>query len=194
MPARWSADDGARASAALACGIWRSSLVVASSCWCRSTGCSRPRSPTRTSTPIRRALLPSNPHLFNFVDVWYLDPVPALSPEQPDRLGDRVAGNVVFNAMAGYALTKQLPRASARSCCCSSRCMLIPFQATIIPAYLITAKLGLLNTYLGLAFPHALDHHLHLRVQGGVRGGPALADRCRAHRRPDANGASSCAC
>ena len=31
--------------------------------------------------------------------------------------------------------------------------MLIPFQATIIPAYLITSKLGLLNSYLGLAFP-----------------------------------------
>ena len=31
--------------------------------------------------------------------------------------------------------------------------MLIPFQATIIPAYLITAKLGLLNSYLGLALP-----------------------------------------
>ncbi len=32
-------------------------------------------------------------------------------------------------------------------------CTLIPFQATIIPAYLITAKLGLLNSYLGLALP-----------------------------------------
>ena len=31
--------------------------------------------------------------------------------------------------------------------------MLIPFQATIIPAYLITAQLGLLNSYLGLALP-----------------------------------------
>ena len=32
-------------------------------------------------------------------------------------------------------------------------CMLIPFQATIIPAYLITGKLGLLDSYLGLALP-----------------------------------------
>jgi ABC-type glycerol-3-phosphate transport system permease component len=31
--------------------------------------------------------------------------------------------------------------------------MLIPFQATIIPAYLVTAKLGLLNTHFGLALP-----------------------------------------
>ena len=32
-------------------------------------------------------------------------------------------------------------------------CMMVPFQATIIPAYLITGRLGLLNTYLGLALP-----------------------------------------
>ena len=31
--------------------------------------------------------------------------------------------------------------------------MMMPFQATIIPAYLITGKLGLLNSYLGLALP-----------------------------------------
>src|SRR4029450_1188771 len=32
-------------------------------------------------------------------------------------------------------------------------CMLIPFQATIIPAYLITKVLGLLNSHVGLALP-----------------------------------------
>ena len=31
--------------------------------------------------------------------------------------------------------------------------MMMPFQATIIPAYLITGQLGLLNSYLGLALP-----------------------------------------
>jgi len=31
--------------------------------------------------------------------------------------------------------------------------MMIPFQATIIPAYLITGRLGLLNSYVGLALP-----------------------------------------
>ena len=32
-------------------------------------------------------------------------------------------------------------------------CMMIPFQVTIIPAYLITKELGLLNTHLGMALP-----------------------------------------
>src|SRR6185436_20795277 len=57
-----------------------------------------------------------------------------------------------FNAMAGYALTKSFAGKRAILLLFLS-CMLIPFQATIIPAYLITAKLNLLNTYFGLAFP-----------------------------------------
>src|SRR5205823_9457185 len=32
-------------------------------------------------------------------------------------------------------------------------CMMVPFQATIIPAYLITGRLGLLDSWLGLALP-----------------------------------------
>jgi ABC-type glycerol-3-phosphate transport system permease component len=92
-----------------------------------------------------------NPHLFNFVDVWYFIPsrylmnsliVSALV----------VAGNIAFNAMAGYALTKSFPAKRAVLLLFLS-CMLIPFQATIIPAYLITSQLGLLNSYLGLALP-----------------------------------------
>jgi len=98
------------------------------------------------------SLLPRNPHLFNFVDVWYLIPFPRYLLNSIIVSAISVAGNVVFNAMAGYALTRQFAGRNAVLALFLS-CMLIPFQATIIPAYLITAKLGLLNTYLGLAFP-----------------------------------------
>jgi ABC-type glycerol-3-phosphate transport system permease component len=97
-------------------------------------------------------LLPENPHLFNFVDVWYLIPFPRYLANSLIVSGLVVAGNVVFNAMAGYALTRHFPGKRAVLALFLS-CMLIPFQATIIPAYLITAQLGLLNSYLGLAFP-----------------------------------------
>ena len=63
-----------------------------------------------------------------------------------------VAGNILFNAAAGYALTKNFAGKRAVVLLLLS-CMLIPFQATIIPAYLVTARLGLLNSYLGLALP-----------------------------------------
>ena len=54
--------------------------------------------------------------------------------------------------MAGYALAQNFAGRQAVILLLLS-CMLIPFQATIIPAYLITAHLGLLNSYLGLALP-----------------------------------------
>ena len=54
--------------------------------------------------------------------------------------------------IAGYALTLPFVGRHAMILLLLS-CTLIPFQATIIPAYLITAQLGLLNSYLGLALP-----------------------------------------
>jgi ABC-type glycerol-3-phosphate transport system permease component len=97
-------------------------------------------------------ILPRDPHLFNFVDVWYLIPFPRYLVNSAIVSTIAVVANVVFNALAGYALTRSFPGRRAVLALFLS-CMLIPFQATIIPAYLVTAKMGLLNTYLGLAFP-----------------------------------------
>jgi ABC-type glycerol-3-phosphate transport system permease component len=54
--------------------------------------------------------------------------------------------------MAGYALTHGFRGKKAVMLLFLS-CMMVPFQATIIPAYLITGKLGLLDSWLGLALP-----------------------------------------
>ena len=51
-----------------------------------------------------------------------------------------------------YALTKHF-RGRGLVLTLLLSCMMIPFQSTIVPAYLITGKLGLLNSYLGLALP-----------------------------------------
>lgn len=97
-------------------------------------------------------VLPVRPQLFNFVDVWYLIPFPRYLFNSVVVSLIAVAGNLVLNAMAGYALTQPfIGRRSVIILLLS--CTLIPFQATIIPAYLITAHLGLLDSYLGLALP-----------------------------------------
>ena len=98
------------------------------------------------------SLLPVRPHLFNYVDVWYLIPFPRYLLNSIIVSAIAVAGNLVLNAIAGYALTLPFPGRRSIIVLLLS-CTLIPFQATIIPAYLITAKLGLLNSYLGLALP-----------------------------------------
>ncbi|MFI4980575.1 MAG: carbohydrate ABC transporter permease [Nevskiales bacterium] len=97
-------------------------------------------------------LLPQAPHLFNYVDVWYLIPFPRYLLNSVIVSAIAVAGNLVLNALAAYALA--LPFFGRRAVVLLLlSCMLIPFQATIIPAYLITARLGLLNSYVGLALP-----------------------------------------
>ena len=97
-------------------------------------------------------LLPQHPNLFNYVDVWYLIPFPQYLLNSLIVAAMAVLGNIILNALAGYALT--LPFMGRRAIVLLLlSCMLIPFQATIIPAYLITARLGLLNSYFGLALP-----------------------------------------
>ena len=97
-------------------------------------------------------LWPIEPHLFNYVDVWYLIPFPRYLLNSIIVSLIAIAGNLVLNAIAGYALTLPFPGRRAMLVLLLS-CTLVPFQATIIPAYLITARLGLLNSYLGLALP-----------------------------------------
>jgi ABC-type glycerol-3-phosphate transport system permease component len=97
-------------------------------------------------------IIPRNPHPFFYVDVWYAIPFARYFFNSVVVSILTIAANVVFNAMAGYALTrgffgKQFVLVLFLSC------MMVPFQATIIPAYLITGKLGLLDSYLGLALP-----------------------------------------
>jgi ABC-type glycerol-3-phosphate transport system permease component len=97
-------------------------------------------------------LLPEAPHPFYYVDVWYYVPFVRFLLNSVAVSVTVVLANVGFNAMAAFALTRSFPGKRAVVLLLLS-CMMIPFQATIIPAYLLTKHLGLLNTRLGLALP-----------------------------------------
>jgi ABC-type glycerol-3-phosphate transport system permease component len=98
------------------------------------------------------ALLPRAAHPFFYVDVWYYIPFVRFLANSVLVSAIVVAANVVFNALAAYALTQPF-RGKRLVILLFLSCMLIPFQATIIPAYLLTKHLGLLNSHLGLALP-----------------------------------------
>ncbi len=98
------------------------------------------------------AILPENAHPFYYVDVWYSIPFFRYLVNSVIVSVIVVAANVVLNAMAGYALTRDFGGKKGVILLFLS-CMMIPFQVTIIPAYLITKELGLLNTHLGMALP-----------------------------------------
>lgn len=97
-------------------------------------------------------ILPQDPHLFNYVDVWYLIPFTRYLLNSVIVTAMAICGNLLFNTAAGYALTREFPGRRWVVLLLLS-CMLIPFQATIIPAYLVTSWLGALNTHLGIALP-----------------------------------------
>jgi ABC-type glycerol-3-phosphate transport system permease component len=98
------------------------------------------------------SLVPRHPHVFYFVDVWYYIPFVRFLWNSVTVSLTVVAANVTFNALAGYALTQSF-RGKRAIIVGLLSCMMIPFQATIVPAYLITKELGLLNSRLGLALP-----------------------------------------
>ncbi len=79
------------------------------------------------------SILPQNPHLFNFVDVWYTIPFFRYLVNSVIVSAIVVAANILFNSMAGYALTFEFPGKRAVIMLFIS-CMMIPFQVTIIPA------------------------------------------------------------
>lgn len=98
------------------------------------------------------SLLPEDPHLFFYVDAWYYIPFARFLFNSIFVSFIVILANVAFNAMAGYALTKHF-KGKRFILLLLLSCMMIPFQTTIIPAFLITKELGLLNTHLGLGLP-----------------------------------------
>lgn len=102
------------------------------------------------------SVIPADPNMFYYVEAWYTVDFVRLFSNSFLIATLVVIVNLVLNAMAGYALTKHFPGKSlVMSFLLMS--MMIPFHATIIPAYLLTAELGLLNSKLGIALP-ALSH------------------------------------
>jgi len=98
------------------------------------------------------SLIPENPHVFYFIDVYYWIPFMRYFFNSVLVSVIVVVSNVVLNAMAGFALKYSFPGKRLIILTYLS-CTMIPFQTTIIPAFLLTKHLGLLNTHFGLALP-----------------------------------------
>ncbi|MFO1266553.1 MAG: carbohydrate ABC transporter permease [Rubrivivax sp.] len=102
------------------------------------------------------SLLPVNANLYYYVEAWYSVSFVRLFANSMTVAALVVAANLVLNAMAGYALTRHFAgKAAVLAFLLAS--MMIPFHATIIPAYLLTAQMGLLDSKLGIALP-AFSH------------------------------------
>ncbi len=73
-------------------------------------------------------IVPVDPHLFNYVDVWYMILFARYLLNSVIVTAMAIAGSLLFNVAAGYALTKHFPGRRWVVMLLLS-CMLIPFQA-----------------------------------------------------------------
>jgi ABC-type glycerol-3-phosphate transport system permease component len=98
------------------------------------------------------SLIPKNPSIYYFVDVYYAIPFARYFFNSALVSVMVVLFNIACNSMAAFALRQEFPGKRLIIIIYLS-CMMIPFHATIIPAFLLTKSFGLLNSHFGLAFP-----------------------------------------
>ncbi|MBW4627107.1 MAG: carbohydrate ABC transporter permease [Brasilonema octagenarum HA4186-MV1] len=98
-------------------------------------------------------LLPSQPTIENFVNVWQTNPFGQYLFNSTLVAVLTVCLNLIFCALAAYPLAR-LSFPGREWIFLAIVCtIMIPFQIVMIPLYILTVQLGLRNTYLGIIFP-----------------------------------------
>ncbi|MFC6825223.1 carbohydrate ABC transporter permease [Halopelagius fulvigenes] len=96
------------------------------------------------------SLLIENPSLYNFVRVWYAIPFVTYLITSLIVTAIAIASQLLFCSLAAFGLTKDFYGKKYVWAYILSA-MMIPFQTIFLPDYLVTQKLGLVNTYIGIA-------------------------------------------
>ena len=98
-------------------------------------------------------LLPSQPTLQNFVEVWQTNPFGQYLFNSTLIAVLTVGLNLLLCALAAYPLARlEFPGRELIFNAVVSTIM-IPFQIVMIPLYILTVQLGIRNTYIGVIFP-----------------------------------------
>jgi multiple sugar transport system permease protein len=98
-------------------------------------------------------LVPSLPTVANFQSLFSGTDIARWLLNSVVVTGALTASNLLLDTMAGYALAKM--RFAGRRIVFWSivSLLMVPWQVTLIPVYVITVKLGMLNSYPGLILP-----------------------------------------
>jgi putative chitobiose transport system permease protein len=98
-------------------------------------------------------LIPQQPTLANFVNVWQNNPFGRYFLNSILVSGLTVGLNLLFCSLAAYPLARLDFRGRDTIFALCVATILIPFQIVMIPLFILTRNLGLVNTYLGMIFP-----------------------------------------
>ncbi|MBW4521466.1 MAG: carbohydrate ABC transporter permease [Scytolyngbya sp. HA4215-MV1] len=111
------------------------------------------KSPTEDIFQFPPHLLPSQPTMQNFVEVWQTNPFGRYLLNSTLVAMLTVCLNLLFCSLAAYPLARLdfWGRDSIFTAVVAT--IMIPFQIVMIPLYILTVQLGLKNSYLGIIFP-----------------------------------------
>lgn len=111
------------------------------------------KSPTENIFQFPPQLLPSQPTLQNFVQVWQTHPFGTYLFNSIIVATLTVSLNLLLCSLAAYPLARLDFRGRDLIFTGIVSTIMIPFQIVMIPLYILTVQLGLKNTYLGVIFP-----------------------------------------
>lgn len=111
------------------------------------------KSPSENIFQFPPQLLPSQPTLNNFVQVWQTNPFGQYLFNSTLVAVLTVSLNLLFCALAAYPLARLEFRGRELIFAAVVSTIMIPFQIIMIPLYILTVQLGIRNTYVGIIFP-----------------------------------------
>ncbi len=111
------------------------------------------KAPTEDIFQYPPQLLPQQPTLENYAQVWQLAPFGRYLLNSIIVAVLTVSLNLLFCSLAAYPLARLSFRGRDWILTAIIATILIPFQIVMIPLYVLTVQLGLRNSYLGLIFP-----------------------------------------
>lgn len=111
------------------------------------------KSPTENIFQFPPQLLPSQPTLANYVRVWQTSPFGRYLFNSTAIALLTVCLNLLFCALAAYPLARLDFRGREVIFSLIVATIMIPFQIVMIPLYILTVRLNITNTYIGIIFP-----------------------------------------
>ncbi|MCD6385009.1 carbohydrate ABC transporter permease, partial [Candidatus Sumerlaeota bacterium] len=102
---------------------------------------------------IQKSFFPSPWHLENFYKAWTKEPFTTFLFNSTGVAVITMILAVLLSAMGGFALSKYRFRGRNLLFTSIIATMMVPGQVTMIPNFLISARLGILDSYIGLIVP-----------------------------------------
>jgi multiple sugar transport system permease protein len=102
-------------------------------------------------------IIPTVLQFSNYVDIWHKAPFARFVVNSFVIAGGITALHLIFDPLVGYVFAKMDFPGKRYMFGAVLSTLMLPFFVRMIPLYILTAKMGLINTYPGLIMPFAMS-------------------------------------